>query len=261
MLGAAGRMGRTILKLASQDPEFQIVGGLESADSPAIGTDIGTMLGLNPLGVSVSSDLEAAFEKADAVIDFTHFSATQKNAETAAKTKTGYVVGTTGLSQEGLAAIAKASSQIPVVQSPNMSIGVNLLFKLSEIAATILDETYDIEIVEAHHRNKKDSPSGTAMKLLEIVAAARKKSLEKDTVYGRQGEVGARPKGEIGVLAVRGGDVVGDHNVSYLGDGERIELIHRASSREAFAKGALSAAKYVSRAEAGLYTMTDVLGF
>ena len=156
--------------------------------------------------------------------------------------------------------LKKAAKKIAVVQAPNMSVGVNLLFKISEMAARALDESYDIEIAETHHRMKKDAPSGTAVKLLELVAAARKKNIKKDTVYGREGEVGARPKGEIGVFALRGGDVVGDHTVSFLAEGERIELTHRASSRDAFAQGALRAAKFVAKRKSGLYDMQQVLG-
>lgn len=258
--GAAGRMGKTILTLAAKDPEFKIAGAFESSQSPVLGVDIGTLIGQAPIGVKVSSNPESELKDIDALIDFTHFTTTEMYLNAALKHKTGYVIGTTGLEAKTIDTVKKASSQIPIVQSPNMSIGVNLLFKLAEMTAKALDESYDIEITEAHHRMKKDSPSGTAVKLLEVVAGARKRDLKKDVVTGRDGEVGARPRGQIGAFAVRGGDVVGDHTVFFLGDGERIELTHRASSREAFAQGALRAAKFVAKHKNGFYNMQQVLG-
>ena len=249
--GAAGKMGRSILSLAAKDKSFQLVAALEASKSPAIGQNLE--------GLIVTPDL-GALKGAEVLIDFTHPSSTQSHLEAALKYKISYVLGTTGLDAKIMAALQKASGQIPIVQSPNMSIGVNLLFRLAEMTAHALDENYDIEISETHHRMKKDAPSGTAMKLLEVVAKARKKNLQKDVVTGRSGETGARPCGEIGVLAMRGGDVVGDHTVFFLGDGERIELTHRASSREAFAKGALRAAKFVATRDHGLYNMQQVLG-
>ena len=259
--GAAGRMGRAILRLALADPFFKITGALEHPKCSALGQDLGAPLGSKAaLGVTVTADPAAALKGAEVLIDFTHPSATPEHLKAALKARTGLVVGTTGLDAKILASLEKASSQIPIVQSPNMSIGVNLLFKLSEMTAKALDEDYDIEIVEAHHRMKKDAPSGTALKLLECVARARGRDVKKNTVYGREGETGARPRGEIGVLAVRGGDVVGDHTVYFFAEGERIELTHRASSREAFAQGALRAAKFLSGRRKGFYTMRQVLG-
>jgi len=259
--GAAGRMGRAILRLASQDKVFRIVGGLENPDNALIGNDISEILGLGePLGAKIVHNANHLLEEADVLIDFTHPSAASKNLMAAVKNKTGYVLGTTGLSKEFLRSLKAAARRIPIVQSPNMSIGVNLLFKLAEMAGKALDESYDIEISEIHHRLKKDAPSGTAMKLVEILADARKKHLDKDVVYGRKGETGVRPKGKIGVLALRGGDVVGDHTVFFLAEGERIELSHRASSRDAFAQGALRAAKFVAKRKPGLYHMRQVLG-
>lgn len=258
--GAGGRMGRAILKIAAQDKDCSITGGIEQASSPLIGEDLGLIIGAGPLKVKLSSNISEALSTADVLIDFTHFSATDSHLKAVLQKKIGYVLGTTGLSEALLGSLKNAAKSIPVVQSPNMSIGVNLLFKLSEMTARALDEDYDIEIVEAHHRMKKDSPSGTALKLLEVMANARKRDLKKDVVYGREGETGARPHGEIGVHAVRGGDVVGDHTVSFLAEGERIELVHRASSRDAFAQGAVRAAKFVARQKPGLYNMAQVLG-
>ena len=258
--GAAGRMGRTILRLASDDPSFEIVGGLEHPENSCLGCDIGDLIGREPLAAKVSRDADAVLEKADVLIDFTHPQATPAHLKAVLKAKTAYVLGTTGLNATILQSLKNAAKKIPIVQSPNMSIGVNLLFKLAELTAQVLDESYDIEIAEIHHRMKKDAPSGTALKLLEILAQARGKDMQKDAVYGRKGETGLRPRGKIGVFALRGGDVVGDHTISFLGDGERIELIHRASSREAFAQGALAAAKFVAKRKAGLYHMRQVLG-
>lgn len=258
--GAAGRMGKTILSLASKDRDFKIVGGFESPESPALGTDLGKLIGREPLKIPVSHYPFEALRGADVLIDFTHPTTTDAYLRAALKFKTAYVLGTTGLDAKTHTLIRKIAHKIPVVQSPNMSIGVNLLFRLAEITAKALDESYDIEISETHHRMKKDAPSGTAAKLLEIVAKTRKRNLQKDVVTGRDGETGARPEGQIGVLAMRGGDVVGDHTVFFLGDGERLELTHRASSREAFAQGALRAAKFVAAKKNGLYNMQQVLG-
>ena len=258
--GAAGRMGRAILKIAAQDKECRLVGGLEQASSPFVGEDLGRLTEGESLRVQVTSSLTEALSNADVLIDFTHFSATESHLKGVLQKKIGYVLGTTGLNDTILASLKMAARTIPVVQSPNMSIGVNLLFKLSEMTAKTLDEDYDIEIVETHHRMKKDAPSGTALKLLEVMAKARKRDLKKDVTCGREGESGARPKGQIGVHAVRGGDVVGDHTVSFLAEGERIELVHRATSRDAFAQGAVRAAKFAAAQKPGFYTMAQVLG-
>ena len=260
MAGAAGRMGKIILQLASRDKAFKIVGGLEQRSHAAIGQDLGQVLGQGPIGVKLTQDRAATFEKADVLIDFSHFSALPENLKAAVKTRTAYVIGTTGIPAATLKAIQAASRKIPIVQSPNMSVGVNLLFKIAALAGKVLDESYDLEISEVHHRMKKDAPSGTALKLLEILLEARGRDMKKDVIYGREGETGAREKGKIGVFALRGGDVVGDHTVSFFGDGERIELVHKASSREAFARGALLAAKFLAKKKQGLYHMQHVLG-
>lgn len=260
MAGALGRMGRTILGLAVKDKDFKITGALEQPGRSEIGADIGPFLGSSSLGVALSSDKKAVLKNADVLIDFTHFSAAAENLAAAVRSGTGVVLGTTALPPAVLKKLRLASKKIPVVQSPNMSIGVNLLFRLAEIAARTLDESYDMEMIEIHHRNKKDAPSGTAMKLLEVVAKARGRNPAKGTVFGREGDTGARPAGQIGSFALRGGDVVGDHTLYFFGDGERIELTHKASSREAFAKGALAAAKFIAKRKNGLYDMSQVLG-
>lgn len=260
MAGAAGRMGKSILNLAIQDPEIKIVGGLEQRDSAALGTDIGELLGHKAIGAKIESDADKVLKQADVLIDFTHPSALPAHLEAVLKAKIGYVIGTTGLSEKELVSIREASKQVAIIQSPNMSIGVNLLLKLAELTGAALDDSYDIEIMEIHHRNKKDAPSGTALKLFEVLAESRKIDAKKKGVFGRQGEIGVRPKGEIGVFALRGGDVVGEHTISFFGEGERIELTHRASSRDAFAQGALRAAKFVAKSKPGLYHMQQVLG-
>ena len=260
MAGAAGRMGKIILQLASRDKAFKIVGGLEQRGNAALGHDLGTVLGRSPMGVKITQDAIATLKDADVLIDFSHFSAIPQNLKAAIKTKTAYVVGITGIPAATLKTIRAASKKIPIVQSPNMSVGVNFLFKIAALAGKMLDESYDLEIQEIHHRMKKDAPSGTALKLLEILLEARGRDMKKDVIYGREGETGAREKGKIGVFALRGGDVIGDHTVSFFGDGERIELVHKASSREAFARGALLAAKFLAKKKPGLYHMQQVLG-
>ena len=260
MAGAAGRMGKTILQLASRDKAFKIVGGLEERGHAVLDQDLGLIIGHDLMGVKVTQDATATLKNADILIDFSHFTALPENLKAAVRTHTAYVIGTTGIPEDMLRQIKSASRKIPIVQSPNMSVGVNLLFKLAALAGKVLDESYDLEITEIHHRMKKDAPSGTAMKLLEILLEARGRDMKKDVIYGREGETGAREKGKIGVFALRGGDVVGDHTVSFYGDGERIELVHKASSREAFARGALLAAKFLAKRKPGLYHMRQVLG-
>lgn len=258
--GAAGRMGRRILTCASQDNEVAITGVLEHPENALIGHDLGDLIGTKAMGIVVSSDLSRVLSGADVMIDFSHHSVTRKHLQAAVEAKTALVVGTTNLDGKIIEELKAASQKIAVVQAPNMSVGMNVLFRLAEISAKALDESYDLEITEAHHRMKKDAPSGTAVKLLGILAAARGRDPKKHTVYGREGEPGARPKGEIGVFALRGGDVVGDHTVSFMGDGERIELIHRATSRDAFAYGAIRAAKFAAKKKSGFFDMRQVLG-
>lgn len=259
--GASGKMGKAILGLAARDKKIKITGALDGPKSEVLGEDAAALIGSSePLGVIVSSDASKVLKDADVLIDFTHPSVTLEYLDAAVKTKTSYVLGTTGIDAKIKSALAKAAKKISIVQSFNMSIGVNLLFKLTQMTAAALDEGYDIEISEIHHRMKKDSPSGTAVRLLELAAEARGKDLKKDVVYGREGEVGARPRGEIGVMALRGGDVIGDHTVYFLAEGERIELSHRATSRNTFAGGAIHAAKFLAKKKTGLFNMQQVLG-
>ncbi|MBN1688794.1 MAG: 4-hydroxy-tetrahydrodipicolinate reductase [Candidatus Omnitrophica bacterium] len=258
--GAAGRMGKMILALASCQEAFKIVGGLEYSAHPSLGKDLGEILGGHVLGAVLSDKPKDLLKGADVLVDFSLPEATCANVQAAVETETACVIGTTGLGEVQMKAIQEAARKIPIVQSPNMSIGVNILFKMAEVISKALDESYDIELSEIHHRMKKDAPSGTALKLVEILAKARKKNLDTDVIFGRKGDAGARAKGKIGVFALRGGDVVGDHTLHFLGDSERLELTHRATSREAFAQGALRAAQFVSKAGCGLYSMLQVLG-
>jgi len=258
--GCSGRMGKRIATLAIQNKKMKLVGAYEYPGHPDIGKDMGDVLGLEKQDVVVSESVKESIAQTDVIIDFTSPTATLETLKLAVKHKKKVVVGTTGLSKAEQKKIATASQSIPVVFAPNMSVGVNLLFKISRVVAEALNDEYDIEIVEAHHKHKKDAPSGTACELARQVAAGRKVSLEKKAIYGREGLCGAREKGTIGIHAVRGGDVVGDHTVSFLADGERIELTHKASSRDAFAKGSLVAAEYLDKKKKGLFSMQDVLG-
>lgn len=257
--GAAGRMGRAILSVAFRDKHFQIAGAFEQAKNPLIGRDVGELIGHRPIRVPVHPDLRECIEAGDVVVDFTSPEVTAQNLELAISFKKAIVIGTTGLSKEFLETVKKASSKIPIVQAPNMSVGVNLLFRLAALVGEVLDDRYDVEIVEEHHKNKKDAPSGTALELARLIAKSRKINFDQNAVYGRQGMTGPRPAGVIGIHAVRGGDTIGAHNVSFITEGERIELVHSASSREAFAIGALEAAKFLVGKNKGLFSMQDVL--
>lgn len=258
VVGACGRMGRRILELAATVPDLEIAGAV---DVPERAGDIFSWH--TPAGnqqVPITDNLEAALRNADVLIDFTQPEATAHHAETAAALGKGCVVGTTGLNEAQRRALERAAQQIPIVFSPNMSVGVNLLFKLTRDVARILGTGYNVEIIEVHHNQKKDSPSGTAVRLAECVAEALGLSYAEHTVHGRVGNVGARPVEEIGIHAVRGGDVVGEHTVCFFGTGERIELVHKAHNRDNFARGALLAAKFVHTAPPRMYDMQDVLG-
>ena len=258
--GAAGKMGRTILRVLAETEGVVLTAAIERPNHADLGKDAGVVAGLAANGVLITHAVGDALDKADVVIDFTTPASTAWMAEQAAERDVALVVGTTGLDEGERRAVARAAERVPVVMSPNMSVGVNVLFGLVEMAAQALGDAYDVEIVEAHHRLKRDSPSGTALKLADVIAEALGRDLSKVGKYGRQGEVGARTQAEIGVLAVRGGDVVGDHTAYFLGLGERIEITHRASSRETFARGAVRAALWLGDRDPGLYDMRDVLG-
>ncbi len=261
VIGAAGRMGRLLVSGLLRDPTMKLAGAVELPDCPLLGQDAGTIAGLPACGVALTADLAAAAKQADTVIDFSAAESALPNARLAAAAGCAVVLGTTGLraaDKATLAALVQAGAKI--VCAPNMSIGVNLLFHLCDQVARRLGPDYDIEVVEMHHNQKKDAPSGTAVRLGEILATASGLDYPTAVRHGRDGMVGARTKKEIGMHAVRGGDVVGDHTVIFATGGERIELAHKASSRETFARGALRAVKFLATAQPGLYDMQDVLG-
>jgi 4-hydroxy-tetrahydrodipicolinate reductase len=260
IVGCAGRMGRMLIAEILRTKGAKLGGGTEPAKSPLLGTDLGALVGQKAAGVKITSDAKALFEACDAVIDFTAPAATAKHIELARAAGTALIVGTTGLSADVKRALKAASKKAVIVQAPNMSTGVNVLLALTEKLAHVLNDDYDIEIVEMHHRHKVDAPSGTALGLGEAAAKGRGVALEKVSRRTRDGQVGARPKGEIGFATLRGGDVVGDHTVIFAAEGERIEITHKASSREVFARGAVRAAMWTKGRKAGLYTMQDVLG-
>jgi 4-hydroxy-tetrahydrodipicolinate reductase len=258
--GAAGRMGRMLVNQVLNDPELTLAAAIEIAASPFLGQDAGTVAGAKACGVAISADLDAALRNADAVIDFSTPASTRQLAAKAAAHGVAHAIGTTGLGEDDKAQLrALADTGARIVFAPNMSVGVNLLFALCAKVAPLLGADYDIEVVEMHHNKKQDAPSGTAVRLGEILAQARELSYQADTRHGRVGMVGARPKNEIGMHSLRGGDVVGDHTVIFAADGERVELTHKASSRETFAKGAIRAVKFLAAAKPGLYDMQDVL--
>jgi 4-hydroxy-tetrahydrodipicolinate reductase len=255
-------MGKTICQMVLENPEFDLAGASERKDSEVIGQDLGEIIGGKRLGITVVDDLNHIASQGDVLIDFTSPGATLESLGIAVNHAKPMVIGTTGLSPEQIHTINSAAQKIPCLLSPNMSIGVNLMFALLEKAATTLGDSYDIEIIEAHHRLKVDAPSGTAMKMAEILCQTLGRQLDEAGVYGRKGMVGQRGKQEIAIHAVRGGDIVGEHHVVFAGPGERIELTHRAHSRQNFARGALQSAKWIiNQAPGRLYSMKDVLGF
>jgi len=253
-------MGSRIVALSRDYPELKLTGAIESKTNPKIGTDAGIIAGIGEIGVKIDDRLEKAIDNADVVINFTSPEATLEHLEIVKKFKKSMVIGTTGFSNEQLSIIQKASKKIPIVLSPNMSIGVNLLFKILKDVAKVLGDDYDIEIVEAHHRMKKDAPSGTAIKMAKVIAEALNRNFDEVAVYARKGIIGERTKKEIGIQTVRAGDIVGEHTVIFGGLGERIEIIHKASSRDTFARGALRAVIWLYGKPAGFYDMGDVLG-
>jgi len=259
--GAAGRMGQRISFMVHNNPHLELAGAFEHPDSPAVGRDVGENAGFGKVGVPISPGLESVIDKGEVIIDFTFHQATMGFVQVAAQHKRAMVIGTTGLTPENLAKIGEqARSSFPCVQAPNMAVGVNVLFKLVEKAAAVLGDAYDVEIVEAHHRMKKDAPSGTALKLGEMAAGALNRDLAQVGVFERNGMIGERTDKEIGIQTVRAGDIVGEHTVYFAGAGERIEITHRAHNRDNFARGAALAAAWVANKPNGMYTMFDVLG-
>lgn len=257
--GAAGRMGRRIIYMVDQHAELQLVAGFENSGNPEIGKDLGELAGIDKVGVTLSEGLPSVIEQGDVIIDFTFHEATMKFARLAAEHNKAMVIGTTGLSPENLAELTTLAADFPCVQAPNMAVGVNVLFKVARKMASILGDDYDIEIVEAHHRMKKDAPSGTALKLGEMVAEGVGRDFAKVGVFERNGIIGERTDQEIGIQTIRAGDIVGEHTVYFAGPGERIEITHRAHNRDNFARGATLAAAWVTKQKNGMYTMFDVL--
>lgn len=257
--GASGRMGRMLIEAALSDDQVQLVAALDIAGCPMLGRDAGELLGV-VTDVRITDDTDAALAGADCLIDFTRPDGTLIHLQACRRHRCSLVIGTTGFDATGKAAIADAAQHIPVVFAPNMAVGVNAVFKLLDVAARILNEGYDVEVIEAHHRHKVDAPSGTALRMGEVVAQALGRSLEECAVYGREGLTGERPATQIGFSTIRGGDIVGDHTVLFAGTGERIEITHKSASRVSYAKGAIRAGKFMRDKTAGLFDMQDVLG-
>lgn len=258
--GAAGRMGRTLVAASQDFAGVRVSGAVEAPANACLGQDAGMLAGVGEIGVSIGDSLEAIADDFDVLIDFTLAEASSENIRICRAAGKRAVVGTTGFSAAERARVAEDAREIAVVLAPNMSIGVNLCFKLLDMAARVLGDEVDIEIIEAHHRHKVDAPSGTAVRMGEIVAEALGRDLAQCAVYGRQGHTGERDRHTIGFETVRAGDIVGEHTVMFVGSGERVEITHRASSRVNFAHGALRAARWVMGQGPGLYDMQDVLG-
>ena len=258
--GASGRMGRMLIEAVVQAPDCVLSAALDVPGSPALGSDATAWLG-RASGIRVGADLLAAAAASDVLIDFTRPEGTLAHLQACRAHGTRMVIGTTGFSAEQKAEVAAHAQHIGVVMAPNMAVGVNVVLQLLDMATRALSEGYDIEIVEAHHRHKVDAPSGTALRMGEVVAQALGRSLQDCAVYGREGVTGERDPSTIGFATVRGGDVVGDHTVLYLGTGERIEITHKSSSRVTYAQGSLRAARFLMGRGAGLFDMAQVLGF
>jgi 4-hydroxy-tetrahydrodipicolinate reductase len=259
VLGAGGRMGCAIIRVIAETPGVALGAAVEHATSARLGQDAGEVAGIGTAGVVIADQLPAA-GAASAWIDFSAAAATSATAAAAADRGAALIVGTTGVDASGKQALRAAAERVPVVFAPNMSVGVNVLLRLVSEAARLLGSEYDLEIVETHHRHKRDAPSGTALRLAEALAEATGRDLARDARYTRHGDIGPRNSREIGIQTLRGGDVVGDHTVLFLGSGERIEITHKASSRDTFARGAVRAALWTQGRAPGLYDMRDVLG-
>jgi len=260
MLGAAGRMGQAIVRCIARDDSFALVGAVDAEGHDCIGQDAGQVAGAGELSIPITAEAREACVAGDVLIDFSFHTAVAEHARLAAELGRPIVIGTTGLTDDEQAGVHDAATQVAVMMAPNMSLGVNLLFAMTQKAASVLGTDYDAEIIDIHHRHKKDAPSGTALRLGEKLAAGRNQNLKDVVCYGREGDTGERPEGQIGIHALRSGDAVGDHIVSFATEGERVELTHRASSRDAFANGALHAAQWMMGRAPGFYDMQDVLG-
>ncbi|ESJ25983.1 dihydrodipicolinate reductase [Cupriavidus sp. HPC(L)] len=257
--GASGRMGRMLIEYVLDAEGVTLAGALDAPGAAALGQDAGLFLG-RQTGVTITSDIQAALAGADCLIDFTRPEGTLAHLQVARRLGVKMVIGTTGFDDAGKAALAEAAQSIGVVFAANMSVGVNATFKLLEVAAKMLSTGYDIEIIEAHHRHKVDAPSGTALKMGEVIAEALGRDLKTCGVFAREGHTGEREANSIGFATVRGGDIVGDHTVLFAGIGERIEITHKASSRQSYADGAVRAARFLAGKPNGMFDMQDVLG-
>ncbi|MDR0577069.1 MAG: 4-hydroxy-tetrahydrodipicolinate reductase [Candidatus Accumulibacter sp.] len=257
--GATGRMGRMLIEAVLKDGAMDLAAAIDLPGNPAIGQAAGDLVGL-PCAVPVTSDVEAGIAGVDCLIDFTRPAGTLGHLAACRRRKVGMVIGTTGLDDAGKQAVADAAKEIPVVFAPNMSVGVNAVFKLLDMASRILAQGYDVEIVEAHHRLKVDAPSGTALRMGEVIAGALGRDLKECAIHGREGVTGVRDAATIGFSAIRGGDIVGDHTAMFCGIGERVEITHKAGSRMPYALGALRAARFLAGRANGLFDMQDVLG-
>lgn len=258
--GAMGRMGSRIAALSREYESIKLTGAFERKGHKDIGKDLGSLLGIGDTGIILQDSIEKVIDRSDVIVDFTHTSSTLEHLKTASSKGKAMVIGTTGFTKDQIKEIETFAKNIPVLLAPNMSVGVNLLFKVLKDVARVLGDDYDIEIIEAHHRMKKDAPSGTAMKMAQVIADAVNRNLDDVVVYARKGMIGERTTKEIGIQTIRAGDIVGEHTVLFGGLGERIEITHKASSRDTFARGALKAAIWIHGKPAGLYDMQDVLG-
>ncbi|WPP00577.1 4-hydroxy-tetrahydrodipicolinate reductase [Pseudomonas sp. HR96] len=259
VMGAAGRMGKALIEAVQMAPGAGLTAAVHRAESSLVGADAGELAGIGRIGVPLSGDLDRVVDEFDVLIDFTHPSVTLKNLAFCRKAGKAMIIGTTGFTADEKLRLAEAGKDIPIVFAANFSVGVNLCLKLLDTAARVLGDDADIEIIEAHHRHKVDAPSGTALRMGEVVAKALGRDLQEVAVYGREGQTGARQRETIGFATVRGGDVVGDHTVLFAAEGERVEITHKASSRMTFAKGAVRAALWLDGRQPGLYDMQDVL--
>ncbi len=260
VVGAAGRMGLRLLAMIRENPAFLLVGAVERKDHPYLGRDAGEMAGLGKCQVPLSGNLSEVISSGDLVIDFTTAETSLKNLRVIVEHGKSAVIGSTGFTSVQMDEIRVFAQKVPCVLSPNMSVGVNVMFRVIGDLARILGEEYDLEVIEAHHRMKKDAPSGTALKMGQILAQARKGNLDEVGIYERKGLIGERKRTEIGMQTIRAGDIVGEHTVIFGGMGERLEVTHRAHSRDNFARGAVRAALWVAKQKPGLYDMQDVLG-
>jgi 4-hydroxy-tetrahydrodipicolinate reductase len=260
VIGAAGRMGKSIISVIKETDGIKLVGAVDRFDSPWIGKDAGDVAGLGKMGIKLSYNIEKATKKTDCIIDFTSPDTTMHYLKAAKEKDLSMIIGTTGFSHQQRERMKVLGKDMRIVAAPNMSVGVNILLKAVADVARGLGDNYDVEIIEAHHRLKVDAPSGTAMRFAEVLANSLKRDLEKVAVYGRHGIIGKRRSEEIGIQTIRAGDIVGDHTILFAGPGERIEIIHRAHSRGAFASGAVRAAMWIINQPKGLYDMQNVLG-